>query len=68
MTIMHNLPPPYAVVVQYDLHLCAYTALLRIVAQFHDDIFSDPDAPTGLNKVRIVIHELFASIKDPIVY
>ncbi|KAL4066300.1 fungal-specific transcription factor domain-containing protein [Scleroderma yunnanense] len=35
---------------KYDLHLCAYTALLRIVAQFHDNIFSDPDSPTGLNK------------------
>ncbi|KIM60279.1 hypothetical protein SCLCIDRAFT_1217063 [Scleroderma citrinum Foug A] len=35
---------------KYDLHLCAYTALLRIVAQFHKDIFSDPDSPTGLNK------------------
>lgn len=25
--------------------------MLRIVARFHDAIFSDPDAPTGLNKV-----------------
>ncbi|KAF9467566.1 fungal-specific transcription factor domain-containing protein [Collybia nuda] len=34
----------------YDIHLCAYSALLRIVARFHDEIFSDPSAPTGLNK------------------
>ncbi|KAL0948305.1 hypothetical protein HGRIS_010897 [Hohenbuehelia grisea] len=34
----------------YDVHLCAYTALLRIVARFHEEIFSDPDSPTGLNK------------------
>ncbi|KAJ8689224.1 hypothetical protein PTI98_013267 [Pleurotus ostreatus] len=34
----------------YDVHLCAHTALLRIVARFHEDIFSDPDSPTGLNK------------------
>ncbi|KAF9524196.1 fungal-specific transcription factor domain-containing protein [Crepidotus variabilis] len=34
----------------YDIHLCAYSALLQIVAKFHDEIFSDPTAPTGLNK------------------
>ncbi|KAF9039281.1 fungal-specific transcription factor domain-containing protein [Panaeolus papilionaceus] len=34
----------------YDVHLCAYSALLQIVAKFHDEIFSDPSAPTGLNK------------------
>ena len=36
---------------QYDVHLCGYTALLRIVARFHDEIFSDASSPTGLNKV-----------------
>ncbi|KAI6043555.1 fungal-specific transcription factor domain-containing protein [Pisolithus marmoratus] len=35
---------------KYDIHLCAYTALLRIVGQFHGDVFSDPDSPTGLNR------------------
>ncbi|KAJ7485082.1 hypothetical protein B0H11DRAFT_1149994 [Mycena galericulata] len=34
----------------YDIHMCCYTALLRLVAGFHDDIFSDPMSPTGLNK------------------
>ncbi|PFH48536.1 hypothetical protein AMATHDRAFT_65250 [Amanita thiersii Skay4041] len=34
----------------YDLHLCAYSALLQIVARFHNQIFSDPTSPTGLNK------------------
>ncbi|KAF9443388.1 hypothetical protein P691DRAFT_679620 [Macrolepiota fuliginosa MF-IS2] len=34
----------------YDVHLCAYSALLQIVAKFHDEIFSDPSAPSGLNK------------------
>ncbi|KAJ3931253.1 MAG: putative fungal-specific transcription factor [Lentinula lateritia] len=34
----------------YDVHLCGYTALLRIVARFHDEIFSDPNSPSGLNK------------------
>ncbi|KAH8109643.1 fungal-specific transcription factor domain-containing protein [Phellopilus nigrolimitatus] len=33
----------------YDVHLCAYSSLLRIVAQFHEEIFSDKDAPGGLN-------------------
>lgn len=36
---------------QHDVHLCAYSALLRIVGKFHDEIFSDPSTPTGLNKV-----------------
>jgi hypothetical protein len=35
---------------KYDVHLCAYAALLQIVAKFHDEIFSDPTSPTGLNK------------------
>ncbi|KAI0795864.1 hypothetical protein C8Q75DRAFT_744153 [Abortiporus biennis] len=34
----------------YDLGLCAYTALLRVVAKFHEEIFSDPDTPSGLNQ------------------
>ncbi|EGO18461.1 hypothetical protein SERLADRAFT_481133 [Serpula lacrymans var. lacrymans S7.9] len=33
-----------------DLHLCAYSSLLRIVGRFHDDIFSDLNTPSGLNK------------------
>jgi hypothetical protein len=28
--------------------------MLRLVARFHDDIFSDPTSPTGLNKVRYI--------------
>ncbi|KAF8881560.1 hypothetical protein BD779DRAFT_1545499 [Infundibulicybe gibba] len=35
---------------QYDIHLCAHSTLLNIVARFHDEIFSDPSSPTGLNK------------------
>ncbi|KAG6820054.1 hypothetical protein H0H93_005986 [Arthromyces matolae] len=38
----YNLP--------YDVHLCAYSALLRIMAKSHDEIFSDPSSPSGLNK------------------
>ncbi|KAF8907042.1 hypothetical protein CPB84DRAFT_1878586 [Gymnopilus junonius] len=35
---------------KYDVHLCGYSALLQIVAKFHEEIFSDPSSPTGLNK------------------
>jgi hypothetical protein len=35
---------------KFDVHLCAYSAMLRIVAAFHDDIFSDTESPSGLNK------------------
>ncbi|KAH9475248.1 Protein priB [Psilocybe cubensis] len=35
---------------KYDVHLCGYSALLQIVAKFHDEVFSDPSSPTGLNK------------------
>ncbi|KZO97349.1 hypothetical protein CALVIDRAFT_497636 [Calocera viscosa TUFC12733] len=34
----------------YDIHLCAYTNLLRIMARFLEAVYSDPNAPTGLNK------------------
>ncbi|KAF8634663.1 hypothetical protein AX15_000766 [Amanita polypyramis BW_CC] len=34
----------------YDIHLCGYSVLLQIVTGFHDEIFSDPSSPTGLNK------------------
>lgn len=39
---------------QYDVHLCGYSALLQIVAKFHDEIFSDPSSPTGLNKACVL--------------
>ena len=41
---LHSLP-------QYDIGLCAYTSLMRVVAKFHEELFSDPDTATGLNKV-----------------
>ncbi|TDL16780.1 hypothetical protein BD410DRAFT_807837 [Rickenella mellea] len=34
----------------YDVHLCAYSSLLRIVAKFHEEIFSDLNSPSGLNE------------------
>jgi hypothetical protein len=45
----HRLTPHLHL--QYDIGLCAYTSLLRIVAKFHEELFSDPDTATGLNKV-----------------
>ncbi|CAL1702548.1 unnamed protein product [Somion occarium] len=33
-----------------DVGLCGYNALLRIVARFHDEVFSDPSTPSGLNE------------------
>ncbi|KAF9234401.1 hypothetical protein BU15DRAFT_79084 [Melanogaster broomeanus] len=35
---------------KYDIHLCAQSSLLRILGRFHDEIFSDSNSPTGLNK------------------
>jgi hypothetical protein len=35
----------------FDIHLCAYNAELKVMAKFGEKIYSDPDHPTGLNKV-----------------
>ncbi|KAG6880114.1 hypothetical protein C0992_005821 [Termitomyces sp. T32_za158] len=34
----------------FDIHLCAYNAELKVMAGFIQKIYSDPDHPTGLNK------------------
>jgi len=34
----------------WDLGMCAYTQLLRVMAHFHEEIYSDPSSPTGLNQ------------------
>ncbi len=36
---------------QYDIHLCAYSTLLRIISKFHEEVYSDLESPTGLNEV-----------------
>lgn len=36
----------------FDIHICAYNAELKVLAGFIAKIYSDPDHPTGLNKVR----------------
>lgn len=43
----------------YDISLCSYTQLLRVMARFHEAIYSDPNAPTGLNKVSSLSIILF---------
>jgi len=35
----------------FDIHISAYTSELRVVSQFRAKIYSDPESPTGLNKV-----------------
>ncbi|KAG2108840.1 hypothetical protein BD769DRAFT_1392651 [Suillus cothurnatus] len=40
----------HTLALKFDIHLCDYSTLLRIVGRFHDNIFSGPTAPTGLNK------------------
>ncbi|KAI9449290.1 hypothetical protein BJY52DRAFT_1227874 [Lactarius psammicola] len=34
----------------YDVHIIAYSSLFRIINQFHQKVFSDPDVPNGLNR------------------
>jgi hypothetical protein len=36
----------------FDIHISAYNAELKIMAGFLARIYSDPEHPTGLNKVR----------------
>ena len=38
----------------FDVHLCGYNAELKILADYRLTIFSDPEHPVGLNKVRNV--------------
>jgi hypothetical protein len=39
-----------------DIGLAAYNKLLRLVAGFHSEAYSDPDSRTGLKKVCRTIH------------
>jgi hypothetical protein len=47
------------VVLKFAIHLCANSTLLRIVGLFHENIFSDLNSPTGLNKVWTLHSHLF---------
>ncbi|CAK5268551.1 unnamed protein product [Mycena citricolor] len=35
----------------FDIHICAYNSELKVMAGFMSKIYSDPEHPTGLNKV-----------------
>jgi hypothetical protein len=35
----------------FDIHICAYNAELRVMSAFKAQIYNDPNHPTGLNKV-----------------
>lgn len=37
--------------VDYDVHMCGYTALLRIVARFHDEVFAEGSGLSSLKRV-----------------
>ncbi|KAI0251644.1 fungal-specific transcription factor domain-containing protein [Lactifluus subvellereus] len=34
----------------YDVHIIAYSSLFRIINGFHQEVFSDPNVPNGLNR------------------
>jgi hypothetical protein len=40
----------FAYAFQYDVHIIAYTSLFRIINKFHQEVFSDPNVPNGLNR------------------
>lgn len=51
----------------YDVHIIAYSSLFRIINQFHQKVFSDPDVPNGLNRAidfRAVTLEYDQKLKD----
>jgi hypothetical protein len=45
----------------FDIHICAYNAELRVMAAFIAKIYSDPDHPTGLNTVCSNFHQFIVS-------
>jgi hypothetical protein len=51
----------------YDVHIIAYSSLFRIINQFHQRVFSDPNVPNGLNRsidFRAVTLEYDQLLKD----
>ncbi|KAG6871624.1 hypothetical protein C0995_002284 [Termitomyces sp. Mi166 len=37
---------------EYDVHLCAYSGLVQMMAKFYDEISSESSSPDGLNKPK----------------
>ncbi|KAL1949311.1 hypothetical protein VTO73DRAFT_8192 [Trametes versicolor] len=52
----HNIPG-------FDIHLCAYNAELKVLADYRYTIFSDPEHPVGLNKT-LDITEIASTYDD----
>jgi hypothetical protein len=49
----------------FDIHICAYNSELKVMAAFMATIYSDPNHPTGLNKVRpALFHYTFIETHD----
>ncbi|CDO74907.1 hypothetical protein BN946_scf184988.g14 [Trametes cinnabarina] len=47
----------------FDIHLCAYNAELKVLADYRYTIFSDPEHPVGLNK-NLNITEIASNFDD----
>ncbi|KAI0635754.1 hypothetical protein C8Q77DRAFT_1155518 [Trametes polyzona] len=47
----------------FDIHLCAYNAELKVLAEYRSTIFSDPEHPVGLNKT-LDITEVASAFDD----
>lgn len=39
----------------FDIHICAYNSELKVMSAFMAKIYSDPNHPTGLNKVGHIL-------------
>ncbi|OBZ72273.1 Protein priB [Grifola frondosa] len=47
----------------FDVHLCAYNAELKVIADYRSRIFNDPNHPVGLNK-SLDIAQLASEVDD----
>ncbi|KAI0370391.1 hypothetical protein BV20DRAFT_1074886 [Pilatotrama ljubarskyi] len=47
----------------FDIHLCAYNAELKVLAEYRFTIFSDPEHPVGLNK-NLDVTEVASTFDD----
>ena len=52
----------------FDIHLCAYTSELRVLSEFLSKVYSDPEHPTGLNKVGLLLQcHVFVVVTPPLI-
>ena len=50
----------------FDIHLCAYTSELRVLSDFLSKVYSNPEHPTGLNKVGFLLQYLVFGVAHPL--